>query len=180
MFFFCYMLNFLPLERTFWNNLLFSAGLRDYGRDWAAISNMVGTKTEAQCKNFYFNYKRKFNLEAIVQEYKKHKVSLILCYAHVPPIVTWSSSYQWNFLECGIKHLSSRKYQFLCLNTLDGLSLVNSSEWFLWELLHISPWPPDLKGSSVRISYHNNTLWFLNYKKKPVVFGMLICSMGSL
>ncbi|KAK3589150.1 hypothetical protein CHS0354_017117 [Potamilus streckersoni] len=45
-------------------------GLRDHGKDWSAIASMVGTKSEAQCKNFYFNYKKKLNLEAVVQEHK--------------------------------------------------------------------------------------------------------------
>ena len=51
------------------------AGLRDCGRDWDAISQRVGTKTAAQCKNFYFNYKKKMNLEALLAEHEASKVS---------------------------------------------------------------------------------------------------------
>lgn len=55
--------------------LLLSSGLREHGRDWAAISRMVLTKTDAQCKNFYFNYKKKFHLEAMVAEFETSKVT---------------------------------------------------------------------------------------------------------
>ncbi|XP_048583082.1 uncharacterized protein LOC116603357 isoform X3 [Nematostella vectensis] len=50
-------------------------GLREHGRDWAAISRMVMTKTDAQCKNFYFNYKKKFHLENVVAEYEANKMN---------------------------------------------------------------------------------------------------------
>ena len=51
-------------------------GLRQHGRNWAAIAQLVVTKTESQCKNFYFNYKKKHRLEEILQEYKKTKVTV--------------------------------------------------------------------------------------------------------
>lgn len=52
----------------------FCVGLKDCGRDWEAIARRVMTKTGAQCKNFYFNYKKKLQLELLVAEHERTKV----------------------------------------------------------------------------------------------------------
>ncbi|KAF9984567.1 hypothetical protein BGZ65_000133 [Modicella reniformis] len=41
------------------------AALKKYGRDFEAVAKAVGTKTADQCKNFCFNYKRKFGVSAL-------------------------------------------------------------------------------------------------------------------
>ena len=52
----------------------FVEGLKECGRDWEAIARRVITKTGAQCKNFYFNYKKKLQLELLVAEHESTKV----------------------------------------------------------------------------------------------------------
>lgn len=52
-----------------------STGLLEHGRNWSAIARMVGSKTVSQCKNFYFNYKKRQNLDEILQQHKLKMVS---------------------------------------------------------------------------------------------------------
>ncbi len=51
-------------------------GLLQYGRNWSAIAKMVGSKTVSQCKNFYFNYKKRQKLDEILQQHKMKSVSM--------------------------------------------------------------------------------------------------------
>lgn len=55
-------------------HLLFP-GLLQYGRNWSAIAKMVGSKTVSQCKNFYFNYKKRQKLDEILQQHKMKSVN---------------------------------------------------------------------------------------------------------
>lgn len=46
--------------------------MRKYGKDFQAIAEMLGTKTESQVRTFYLNYRRKYNLDAMLEEYEKN------------------------------------------------------------------------------------------------------------
>nr|XP_042902486.1 REST corepressor 3 isoform X2 [Parasteatoda tepidariorum] len=57
---------------TRWNSdelLLAVQGIRKYGRDFKAVAEVVGNKTEANIKTFFVNYRRRFNLDGVLQEY---------------------------------------------------------------------------------------------------------------
>lgn len=46
------------------------AGVRKYGKDFQAIADVIGNKTVGQVKNFFVNYRRRFNLEEVLQEWE--------------------------------------------------------------------------------------------------------------
>lgn len=46
--------------------------IREHGTNWSKVAEKVGSnKTQHQCKNFYFNYRKKLGLDNLVQEYNK-------------------------------------------------------------------------------------------------------------
>lgn len=68
---------FCFLTNLFYFLHLLIPGLLQYGRNWSAIAKMVGSKTVSQCKNFYFNYKKRQKLDEILQQHKMKSVSAV-------------------------------------------------------------------------------------------------------
>ncbi|KAK7872236.1 hypothetical protein R5R35_012095 [Gryllus longicercus] len=56
-----------------WTNdelLLAVQGVRKYGKDFKAIAEVLGTKTEAHVRSFFVNYRRRYNLDAVLKEFE--------------------------------------------------------------------------------------------------------------
>lgn len=51
-------------------NVLACAGIRKYGKDFRAIAEVLGTKTEAHLRSYFVNYRRRFNLDAVLKEFE--------------------------------------------------------------------------------------------------------------
>lgn len=51
--------------------------MRTYGRDYKAIAEAMGTKTESHLKSFYTHYRVQYNLDAILAEYDAEHNSII-------------------------------------------------------------------------------------------------------
>ncbi|KAG1972632.1 REST corepressor [Pimephales promelas] len=50
--------------------LLAVQAIRKYGRDFQAISDVISNKSVVQVKNFFVNYRRRFNLDEVLQEWE--------------------------------------------------------------------------------------------------------------
>lgn len=48
----------------------FSPAVRRYGKDFAAIADVIGNKTVAQVSLFFVSYRRRFNLEEVLREWQ--------------------------------------------------------------------------------------------------------------
>lgn len=57
--------------------------LIEHGTDWRKLSERINTKSDLQCRNFYFNFRKKYGLDGLVQEFRKGKGG-----GDGPPILT--------------------------------------------------------------------------------------------
>ena len=53
-------------ERVFF---IFS-GVRKFGKNFATIAEVIGTKTESHVRSFFVNYRRRYNLDNALKEYE--------------------------------------------------------------------------------------------------------------
>merc|ERR1719414_1466722 len=56
-----------------WTNeelLLAVQGIRKFGKNFAAIASILGTKTESHVRTFFVNYKRRYDLDLAYKEYE--------------------------------------------------------------------------------------------------------------
>ncbi|XP_039997322.1 REST corepressor 2 [Xiphias gladius] len=55
--------------------LLAVQAIRRYGKDFAAIAEVIGTKTPAQVSSFFVSYRRRFNLDEVLREWAAEQVA---------------------------------------------------------------------------------------------------------
>lgn len=46
------------------------SGVRKYGKDFQAIAEVIGNKTEAHVRSFFGNFRRRYNLDEVLAEYE--------------------------------------------------------------------------------------------------------------
>ncbi|XP_064073124.1 REST corepressor 1 isoform X5 [Vanessa tameamea] len=61
-----------------WTNdelLMAVTAVRKYGKDFQAIAETLGTKTEAHIRTFFISYRRRYNLDAVLREHEADRGS---------------------------------------------------------------------------------------------------------
>ena len=52
------------------NTVTHFTGVRKYGKDFAAIAEVIGNKAEVHLRSFFVNYRRRYNLDEVLGEYE--------------------------------------------------------------------------------------------------------------
>ncbi|XP_054758717.2 REST corepressor 3-like isoform X2 [Lytechinus pictus] len=63
-------------NKSSWTNdeqLLAVQALRKYGQDFEAVADVIGNKNAAQCRAFMVTFRRRFNLDKVLEEYEAEK-----------------------------------------------------------------------------------------------------------
>lgn len=63
-----------------WSNeelLMAVTAVRKYGRDFQAIAETLGTKTEAHVRTFFVSYRRRYNLDAVLREHEQDRAHIL-------------------------------------------------------------------------------------------------------
>ena len=55
----------------FMDNFIDITGVRKYGKDFKAIAEVIGNKTEAHVRSFFVNFRRRYNLDEVFEEYEQ-------------------------------------------------------------------------------------------------------------
>ncbi|XP_069359814.1 REST corepressor 1 isoform X3 [Maniola hyperantus] len=74
-----------------WNNdelLMAVTAVRKYGKDYQAIAETLGTKTEAHIRSFFITYRRRYNLDAVLREHEADRFNV----KHIQPGTTSTDS----------------------------------------------------------------------------------------
>ncbi|XP_055388695.1 uncharacterized protein LOC129617538 isoform X1 [Condylostylus longicornis] len=50
-------------------------GVKKFGKDFQAIAEMLGTKTEAHVRTFFVNYRRRYNLDNVLKEFEAERTT---------------------------------------------------------------------------------------------------------
>ena len=53
------------------------SGMRKYGKDFQAIAETIGTKTEAHMRTFYINHRRRYNLDTVLKEFEQEQGPIV-------------------------------------------------------------------------------------------------------
>lgn len=48
----------------------FPLGVRKFGKNFAVIAEIIGTKNESHVRSFFVNYRRRYNLDSALKEYE--------------------------------------------------------------------------------------------------------------
>lgn len=46
-------------------------GIKRYGKDFKAVADVLENKTESHVRNFFMNYRRRYNLDEVVSHYER-------------------------------------------------------------------------------------------------------------